>query len=73
MKEAETEEDLIQAYGVYERRNVGRTVPATEFVHAMATCGEKISKEEIEEFINRINHKDGQVNYEDFIRMMLAK
>jgi len=73
MKEPEKEEDLIEAFRLFDRSNEG-TVPTTDIIHAMSNSLEKISKEEIEEFLKNIpNHENDQVNYEDFIRMMLAK
>lgn len=40
----------------------------------MTNLGEKLTDEEVEEMIKEADvDGDGQVNYEEFVRMMLAK
>lgn len=42
--------------------------------HVMTNLGEKLTDEEVEEMIKEADvDGDGQVNYEEFVRMMLAK
>jgi calmodulin len=72
MKEPEGEDELIEAFRLFDRANEG-VVPADEIAHAMSNTSEKLSKEEIDEFIRAADVRgDGQINYEEFIKMMLA-
>lgn len=42
--------------------------------HVMTNLGEKLTDEEVDEMIREADiDGDGQVNYEEFVRMMLAK
>lgn len=42
--------------------------------HVMTNLGEKLTDEEVNEMIREADiDGDGQVNYEEFVRMMLAK
>ena len=42
--------------------------------HVMANLGEKLTDEEVNEMIREADEDgDGQVNYEEFVRMMLNK
>jgi calmodulin len=42
--------------------------------HVMTNLGEKLTDEEVDEMIREADvDGDGQVNYEEFVRMMVAK
>jgi calmodulin len=42
--------------------------------HVMTNLGEKLSDEEVDEMIREADvDGDGQVNYEEFVKMMMAK
>src|SRR5690606_26455900 len=73
MKEPKTEEELIEAFKVFDRDNEG-VISAEEMAHALGSAGEKLSKEEIDDLIRLADVRgDGQINYEEFVKMMLAK
>ena len=73
MKETDTEEELMEAFRVFDRDCNG-FISAAELRHVMANLGEKLSEEEIDEMIKEADlDGDGAINYEEFVRMMLSK
>jgi calmodulin len=73
MKDSEQEEELIEAFKVFDREGSG-IISRGELEHVMMSVSEKISKEEIDELITLADtDNDGFINYEEFVKMMLAK
>uniref|UniRef100_A0A0C9QNL6 Calmodulin n=1 Tax=Wollemia nobilis TaxID=56998 RepID=A0A0C9QNL6_9CONI len=73
MKDTDSEEELKEAFKVFDKDQNGY-ISAAELGHVMANLGEKLTAEEIDEMIREADTDgDGQVNYEEFVRMMLAK
>ncbi|GLJ54714.1 hypothetical protein SUGI_1175330 [Cryptomeria japonica] len=73
MKDTDSEEELKEAFKVFDKDQNG-FISAAELGHVMANLGEKLTPQEIEEMIKEADTDgDGQVNYEEFVRMMLAK
>jgi len=73
MKETDQEEELREAFKVFDRDGNG-FISAPELRHVMTNLGEKLTEEEVEEMIREADvDGDGQVNYEEFVRMMLAR
>ena len=55
-------------------RGVVNLVCALQLRHVMTNLGEKLTDEEVDEMIREADvDGDGQVNYEEFVRMMVAK
>lgn len=53
---------------------VQRFISAAELRHVMMNLGEKLTDEEVDEMIREADvDGDGQVNYEEFVSMMLSK
>jgi len=72
MKSSDTEEELIEAFKVFDRDGNGLISPG-ELKHIMTNLGEKMTDEEIEMMIEAADQdKDGVVNYQDFVKMMLG-
>ncbi|OAY42108.1 calmodulin-like protein 11 isoform X2 [Manihot esculenta] len=72
MKETEAEEELKEAFKVFDKDQDGYISP-NELRHVMINLGEKLTDEEVEQMIREADlDGDGQVNYEEFVRMMLA-
>ena len=73
MKDTDTEEELIEAFKVFDRDGNG-LISAAELRHVMMNLGEKLTDEEADEMIREADiDGDGHINYEEFVRMMMAK
>ncbi|PWA30871.1 calmodulin [Artemisia annua] len=73
MKDTDSEEELKEAFKVFDKDQNGY-ISAAELRHVMTNLGEKLTDEEVDEMIREADMDgDGQVNYEEFVRMMLAK
>ncbi|KAK6127795.1 hypothetical protein DH2020_038504 [Rehmannia glutinosa] len=73
MKDTDSEEELREAFKVFDKDQNG-FISAAELRHVMTNLGEKLTDEEVDEMIREADMDgDGQVNYEEFVRMMLAK
>jgi len=72
MKDTDTEEELIEAFKVFDRDGNG-FISAAELRHVMTNLGEKLTDEEVDEMAREADvDGDGQVNYEEFIKMMMC-
>ena len=73
MKDSDTEEELIEAFKVFDQDGNG-LIKADGFKYGMSTLGVKLSDEEVEEFMKEADIDcDGSINYEEFLRMMMAR
>jgi calmodulin len=73
MKGTDTEEELIEAFKVFDRDGNG-LISAAELRHVMTNLGEKLTGEEVDEMIREAGvDGDGHINYEEFVRRMMAK
>ncbi|CAE7835049.1 unnamed protein product [Symbiodinium sp. CCMP2592] len=71
--DTDTEEELIEAFKVFDRDGNG-FISAAELRHVMTNLGEKLTDEEVDEMIREADvDGDGQINYEEFVKMMMAK
>merc|ERR1711967_137075 len=73
MEDTDTEEELVEAFKVFDRQGNG-FISAAEIRHVMTNLGEKLTDEEVDEMIREADvDGDGQINYEEFVKMMMAK
>eukprot|EP01121_Diplochlamys_sp_Union-15-3_P010048 TRINITY_DN2777_c0_g1_i1.p1 TRINITY_DN2777_c0_g1~~TRINITY_DN2777_c0_g1_i1.p1 ORF type:complete len:150 (+),score=46.84 TRINITY_DN2777_c0_g1_i1:53-502(+) len=73
MKNEDTEEEIREAFKVFDKDGNG-FISAAELRHVMTNLGEKLSEEEVDEMIKEADvDNDGQINYEEFVKMMLSK
>ncbi|CAI5467082.1 unnamed protein product [Closterium sp. Yama58-4] len=73
MKDTDSEEELKEAFKVFDKDQNG-FISAQELRHVMTNLGEKLTDEEVDEMIREADvDGDGQVNYEEFVKMMMAK
>ncbi|WOL19637.1 calmodulin-1-like [Canna indica] len=72
MKESDVEDELIEAFKVFDKDQNGY-ISATELSNVMINLGEKLTDEEVDQMIREADlDGDGQVNYEEFVRVMMA-
>lgn len=65
------DEELREAFKVFDKDQNG-FISATELRHVMINLGEKLTDEEVEQMIREADlDGDGQVNYDEFVRMMM--
>jgi len=73
MKDTDTEEEIKEAFRVFDKDGNGY-ISAAELRHVMTNLGEKLTDEETDEMIREADiDGDGQVNYEEFVKMMMSK
>ncbi|KAK9140084.1 hypothetical protein Scep_009765 [Stephania cephalantha] len=72
MKEAELEDELQGAFKVFDKGRDGYISPQ-ELKHVMISLGAKLTEEELQEMVRVADvDGDGQINFDEFVRMMLA-
>ncbi|KAF8655572.1 hypothetical protein HU200_061119 [Digitaria exilis] len=65
------DEELREAFKVFDKDQNGY-ISAAELRHVMINLGEKLTDEEVEQMIREADlDGDGQVNYDEFVRMMM--
>ena len=71
-----TEEQIAEfkeAFRVFDKDGNG-FISAAELRHIMTNLGEKLTDEEVDEMIREADiDGDGQINYEEFVKVMMAK
>lgn len=64
---------IREAFKVFDKDGNGY-ISAAELRHVMTNLGEKLTDEEVDEMIREADvDGDGQINYEEFVRMMMSK
>ncbi|KAH9687930.1 calmodulin [Citrus sinensis] len=72
MRETKAQEEMKEAFKVFDKNRDGFISP-NELRHVMLNLGEKVTDEELEQMVKDADlDGDGQINYEEFSRMMLA-
>jgi len=73
IKDTDSEEELKEAFKVFDKDGNGY-ISAAELRHVMTNLGEKLTDEEVDEMIREADvDNDGQINYEEFAKMMVPK
>ena len=72
-KDQDTKEKFNEAFDVFDKDGKG-LITIAELRHVMKNLGEKFTDEEIDEMIRDADlDKDGHINYEEFVIMMMDK
>merc|ERR1712179_580458 len=72
MKDPDSEEELREAFRVFDKDGNG-FISAAELRHVITNLGEKLTNEEVDEMIREADMGgDGQINYEEFVKMMMS-
>ncbi|KAK6127851.1 hypothetical protein DH2020_038420 [Rehmannia glutinosa] len=73
MKDPDSEEALREAFNLFDKDQNG-LISAAELHQVMTNLGEKVTDEEVDEMIREADlDGDGQVSYEEFVILMLAR
>ncbi|KAF9414189.1 hypothetical protein BGZ76_004916, partial [Entomortierella beljakovae] len=64
-------DELVEGFKVFDPENTG-VISAAELRHVLATVGEGLNEAELNAFLDGAADKDGNVNYETFVRDLLA-
>ncbi|CAM8963640.1 unnamed protein product [Rhodiola kirilowii] len=73
MKDTDSEEELKEAFRVFDKDQNG-FISAAELRHVMTNLGEKLTDEEVDEMIREADvDGDGQINFEEFVKVVMAK
>ena len=71
--DTQTEDEVINAFRVFDKEGNG-LIATAELKHIMMTIGDKITEAEADEMIHDADiDVDGVINYEEFVRMMMAR
>ena len=73
MKQTDPEEDLIDAFRVFDTHGNG-LIPSKEFRDIVTNFGNKLPDEEYNEMVKEGGGEvDGHIKYEEFVKLMFAK
>ncbi|KAF3558292.1 hypothetical protein F2Q69_00016015 [Brassica cretica] len=73
MKDTVVRPELKEAFRVFDKDQNG-FISAAVLRHVMTNCGEKPTDDEVEEMICEADvDGDGQINYEEFVKIIVAK
>ena len=71
--DTQQEEEVINAFRVFDKEGNG-LIQKDEQKHIMMTIGDKMTEDEADEMIHEADiDGDGTINYEEFVRMMMAR
>ncbi|KAG5574177.1 hypothetical protein H5410_063943 [Solanum commersonii] len=72
MKDTDSEEELKEAFRVFDKDQNG-FISAAELRHVMTNLDEKLTDEEVDDMIREADvDGDGQINYDQFVKVMTA-
>lgn len=71
IREPDKEEDIIEAFHVFDKDNTGKIATA-ELRHILMNLGEKLTEEEVEELLKEADKENsGLIDYREFVHQMM--
>merc|ERR1712098_895644 len=71
-KPTDTPDDFVEGLKHFDKEGNGR-ISAVELRHLLTGLGEKMNDEEVEQLIQGKEDAQGLINYEEFVKMVLAQ
>ncbi|KAJ9678788.1 hypothetical protein PVL29_020858 [Vitis rotundifolia] len=72
IKNIDSEEELKKTFQFFDKNQNG-FISIVELRHVMSNLGEKLVDEEVDEMIHRVDvDGHGHINYEEFVKVMMA-
>merc|ERR1712001_56922 len=68
----DTVDDVVEGLKHFDKEGNG-LISAVELRHLLTGLGEKMSEEEVEQLIHGKEDSQGNINYEEFVKMVLAQ
>ncbi|KAL2485510.1 Calmodulin-7 [Abeliophyllum distichum] len=73
LQDSDSGDELKEAFQVFDKDQNG-FISAAELRHVMSNLGKKLPDEEVDQIIRGADvDGDGQINYEEFVKVMMAK
>ncbi|CAO2182571.1 unnamed protein product [Urochloa humidicola] len=73
MRDSDSEEELREAFRVFDKDQNG-FISAAELRYVMANLGERLTDAEVNEMVREADvDGDGRINYDEFVKVMVAK
>ncbi|XP_006662709.1 putative calmodulin-like protein 2 isoform X2 [Oryza brachyantha] len=73
LRDTEAEDDIRDAFRVFDKDQNG-FITADELRHVMTNLGDRISDDELAEMLHEADGDgDGQIDYNEFVKLMMAK
>lgn len=70
-RSTDTAEDFIEGLRHFDKDGNGY-ISSAELRHLLTTLGEKLTDDEVEQLLNGQEDSQGNVHYEDFVRMVMS-